>query len=960
MFKLKSFIMKSIINKIKIFGIAIISIALIFVIVISHKSIDNLYVNSSKKMKEGLAKANKDYLSNYITSTSMYVETKIQHFLDEQSMLANIFQEFIDNEQEFELFTKEMWNLPYFKDKMVLNKRWYVNDKNEPSAVLVQSYLLDKNMKIKSEVMKEIKQSALLDLLMPSFYKHGAKKLWIYYIGDKNSPFLRVTPWDNLGNKVQQNYPKYLDKPLWDTFNPGLVEGLEEKIKSSSKYKNNLSSLAVVKSPYIDAGTGKYILSINYPIWNKERNKFKGSINIDVELHEILSYIEDVKLSSTGFAFISKSDGNIIAINDNGEKILGLKKSEKLEGQDKNKTAYTQVGRLLKDSVYDSVKKIKFPNSEKVKSNEIDVDGKKYLVIQKNITNLNSWSSDKGFYNDKLTLGFVVPKNELFASYINMQKDLKKIEERELFKELLIASLIIVLSILLIYVISNRMAKDLKKLEDATVDIMKGNYDINITVTSQDEIGRLANAMNKMSRKIEFTMDKIKKQNVRLSKEINNRKNKEDIINYLENYDKLTNLPKGKVFIEKLKDVIQKNKGSIIIVSIDKFRRVNEVFGYEGGNSILKMISNRLISGSENVEIISRINGDEFVLLYKDIATVDEIINIAESIKNILKHPFDVNGKEIYIMASIGISIFPHDTDNPYELLKYASAALSKAKEDGNDKCQFYDSKMNTVNETRIELIRNLKHALDNNEFELYYQPQVDLKTKKIMGLEALIRWNSREKGVVSPVQFIPLAEETGLIIDIGEWVVQTACRHIKALKNLGFDNVTIAVNISPKQFYQSNLISLIQKCLRETSLKPEQLEIEVTEGLFINDMDKVITTLRELRLMGIKVAVDDFGTGYSSLSYIKKLPIDKLKIDRTFIKDIPENDNGALSNIIIEMGKSLNLRIIAEGVEKVEQEEFLIERNCDEAQGFLYAKPLKFRDLIEILKKDAGLISNK
>ncbi|MDF2879806.1 MAG: hypothetical protein K0R54_363 [Clostridiaceae bacterium] len=951
--KLRSFFVNKFQTKIYLIALFGVCLTLSFTLAISYSSINKLYDNSSSEIDKGLESVNDEYLYNYIEITKQLVETKFNEYFQEQAMTADIYQKIMDNENEFLPLTNTIKNIPFFQDKLSFNGNWYQNSPDEPTTVLVEKYLLDKNLKIKPEVQKEIDRSAILDLILPSVYNHGSKKLWTYFQGAKNEEFLRIAPWNNAGGGLDKVYPEFTNKPLWQAFNPGLVEDFENRIKNDPTVKNDLSKLAIVKSPVQDGGTGKIVMTLSHPLWNKERTKFEGSIGFDIDLDEIINYTKNLRLGKTGFAFISQSNGNIFAVNGQGEKILGLKSTAESTIKGNNGAEFNPMLRFIKDSTYSSIKNINLPKDAKIHKSNIKINGVQYILLQQNLSPFNAWNKDKGFYSENWTLGFVVPRAELFGTYNNVRQQISATKSDILHKQIIISIGIIAFLLIIIYLFTNQITVNLKKLQQASIEIKNGNYNVNLNVNSNDEFGSLADTIKRMVFQVNSNLQRLKDQNIQLKIEIENRINKERIIKRLEEIDTLTNLPNLNVLNSKLKEYTSDNlSGTIAIIGMDDFRKVNDVIGREGGSEVLKIISQRLKDAACKNDELFKVDGDEFVLVCKENANAKDIMILAEQILNLLKKPIFIKGKEVFTTASMGIVSFPCDSKDPNLLIKYASQALNRAKENKKGRYQFYNEGINKAIQKRMEMANELRHAILNNEFELFYQPQIDLQSEKIIGMEALIRWNNKLLGNLMPDTFIPLAEDVGLMDEIGQWVLFNACKQTKKWHDMGFKDLMVAVNVSPIQFNE-NLMELIDNILIKTSLPAEYLEIEVTESLFINNIDKVANILNNLRKKSINVAVDDFGTGYSCLSYIRKLPIDKLKIDRSFIQNIPYEDNGALAATIIEMGKNFGLKITAEGVETKQQKEFLINKKCDQVQGYYYSKPLNILDFTNKLKQE-------
>jgi diguanylate cyclase (GGDEF)-like protein len=379
----------------------------------------------------------------------------------------------------------------------------------------------------------------------------------------------------------------------------------------------------------------------------------------------------------------------------------------------------------------------------------------------------------------------------------------------------------------------------------------------------------------------------------------------------------------------------------MVFISLDRFRKVTDTLGHAQGYLLLQQIATRLANCVPEGATVARFEGDEFALLARTDGA-EYPVELISRINEAMKLPFALDGHELFITVSIGISLYPDDGEDAPTLLKNAGAALHRAKEQGGNNYQFYTADLNAKALKRLTLENDLRRALERSEFEVHYQPLVDISTGVVVGMEALVRWQHPELGFLSPAEFIPLAEDTGLIMPLGEWVLRTACAQCSAWHSEGLAPLTVAVNLSAHQFQQLNLSEVVVRVLRETGLSPLSLELELTESSIMKNAESAVKTLGELKEMGISIAVDDFGTGYSSLGYLKRLPIDKLKIDQTFVRDVTTDPNDAsLVMAIIALAHNLRLKVLAEGVETEEQLRFLHLLRCDEWQGYLYSKPL-------------------
>lgn len=432
-------------------------------------------------------------------------------------------------------------------------------------------------------------------------------------------------------------------------------------------------------------------------------------------------------------------------------------------------------------------------------------------------------------------------------------------------------------------------------------------------------------------------------------------KQRTEQLHHLSYHDALTDLPNRVLFEDRCSQALllagRKCGIGVLHLFIDRFKEIEDTLGYAAGRKVVREVASRLQSIVDESATVARFEGGEFGVLLNDVKATQDLIEAAEAINKALHRPFIVGENEVYATASIGISLFPNDGADAQSLLKNAGVALSRAREKGGNAYQFFTGDMNAQAVKRLTLENNLRRALEREEFEVYYQPKIDLKTKTIVGMEALARWQQPECGFVSPMEFIPLAEETGLIVPLGEWILRAACEESKKWIDAGFD-LTVAVNLSARQFRQQNLTRKILRIVEEKNLDPHNLNLEVTESSIMLSADASVKTLADLKETGIKISIDDFGTGYSSLGYLKRLPIDVLKIDRSFVRDVTTNaDDASLVTAIVTLAHNLRLKVVAEGVETEEQLEFLQSLSCDEFQGYLFSKPVCAADFGELLE---------
>ncbi|MFU8789319.1 MAG: EAL domain-containing protein [Methylobacter sp.] len=449
--------------------------------------------------------------------------------------------------------------------------------------------------------------------------------------------------------------------------------------------------------------------------------------------------------------------------------------------------------------------------------------------------------------------------------------------------------------------------------------------------------------------------------------DISQEKKAEETIHDLFFYDSLTKLPNRRLLLERLKHSIEveRREGkqlALMMLDIDRFKTINDSLGYLAGDDLLQQIASRiasrlrkvdLIARMRKVDLLARFGGDEFIMLLEDITLAEDAARVAEQIIAMLSKPFYLSqGDEICITASIGISLYPQHGDIPETLISYADAALNKAKAEGRGCFAYYSEDLTLAARNRIALEARLRKAIEQHELRVFYQPQVDIVSGRITGAEALVRWQDPLEGLIAPFHFIPLAEETGLILDIGAWVLQETCRQGKQWLDAGVPPLMLAVNVSAHQFRRSDVGKLVTSVLDETGFPAEQLELEMTESGLMENQDKVRELVNDLRAIGVRFAIDDFGTGYSSLAYLKHFPLDLLKIDKSFIDDIPhQQDDMEIASTIIAMGHMLGFKVLAEGVETAEQLAFLKDKGCNAYQGYFKSKPVPADEFIKLLR---------
>lgn len=432
---------------------------------------------------------------------------------------------------------------------------------------------------------------------------------------------------------------------------------------------------------------------------------------------------------------------------------------------------------------------------------------------------------------------------------------------------------------------------------------------------------------------------------------------------YQAHHDALTSLPNRQLFNEHLKQALaqaRRKRGqlAVLFLDLDRFKLINDTMGHNLGDLLLKVVAERIRETLREGDTIARQGGDEFLVLLPEISHEQEALKVSERILGVFAQPFILDDHEVYLSTSVGISLYPSGGTDIESLVKQADTAMYYAKELGRNNCQLFTNGLNIKANERLSTENSLRKALARNEFVLHYQPQVDFKNGNIVGLEALVRWNSQEHGLVSPLSFIPIAEETGLIVPIGEWVLGTACRQNMAWRAQGFPLLRMAVNISARQFREPNFIRRVAEILEETGMEPKWLELEITESIAMENGETSVEMLRRFKELGVRISIDDFGTGFSSLNYLRRMPIDTLKIDQSFVRDISTGDNGKeVVTAIIQLAKNLRLRVVAEGVETNSQWSFLRDKRCDDMQGFLFSKAITSQEL-EMLFNQSSIIN--
>ena len=434
-------------------------------------------------------------------------------------------------------------------------------------------------------------------------------------------------------------------------------------------------------------------------------------------------------------------------------------------------------------------------------------------------------------------------------------------------------------------------------------------------------------------------------------------------VSHLLQYDALTELPNSTLLGDRLTQAIALGRRhdtqlAVMFIGLDRFKRINNALGYPVGDEVLQQVSRSLVATVRDSDSVFRYGSDEFVIVLHDVQHPQQTQHIADKVLRTISATRHVAGHDLSVTASLGISIYPNDSCNAVELIKHAETAMHTSKERGANDFSFYTEDMNLRAQRQQNLESAIRHALEHDEFVLHYQPKLDLRSGRIVGAEALIRWFQPRSGWVSPADFIPVAEDSGLIVPLTQWVLRQACEQAQAWRGMGLPPLCMSVNVSPIDFRQRDFVDNLAAILKQSGLPPARLELEITESVLMQNVDETVETLQKIKAMGIRLALDDFGTGYSSLSYLRRFPIDVLKIDQSFVRGLRINSQDEqLISAIIGMGKSLELNIIAEGVETIDQLNFLKAQRCEEGQGFLFSKALPSKDFVQLLQTDSATL---
>lgn len=739
-----------------------------------------------------------------------------------------------------------------------------------------------------------------------------------------------------------------MDWAVWDNSYQFMIDKNPEYIKANLS-EDTLNNLKVNIMLFID-NKGNLVHGEGYDIQKKESVPIDEALLKYIKDHSLLQN-NDVKYRKSGIITLNGKDLILLSICPiltsagegpiNGYIVLGANFTEKKIADIGEELSSEIKLTFLKDFEYDR----KFFD---LKDDKIQIDA---VSDQKII--------GRAFLDD-------IDGKHLLLLSIEKNRDINNIGEAGIKATLWLLLGLFFLFAIIITVILDRgillrfqeLSNDIRKIgegKDLSVRLKRQNIDDELTDVS-NEINGMLGALERSQLFLSKSESALKKAIEKLQDEVLEHEKTQEQIKYIAYHDTLTGLPNRNLLNELLVHSItlaeRNNKCmAVLFLDIDGFKMINDSKGHGMGDQILQEVAERLLKTLRKSDVIARHGGDEFIVIIEELDNCSGVELIANKIINCFQEPFHLENQDYFLTTSVGVAVYPADGQTPDMLIKNADIAMYKAKENGKNQYLFCTPVMKDVANETMELSTNLYRAIEKNELELYYQPQLSCHNNQIMGVEALIRWRHPVMGLISPAKFIPIAEKTGLILPIGEWVLRTACQQNKKWQEQGLPKIRMGVNLSLRQFHNNDLLNLVESVLKETKLAPQYLELEITETIAMKEKSYIINTLNAFRQIGVSIAIDDFGTEYSSLSYLKHLPVDRLKVAMQFIRGIGiDHKDEALAKGIIVLAKSIGMNVIAEGVETKEQLEFLKNHNCDEIQGYYFFKPLIEAEMTKLL----------
>ena len=739
-----------------------------------------------------------------------------------------------------------------------------------------------------------------------------------------------------------------MDWAVWDNSYQFMIDKNPEYIKANLS-EDTLNNLKINIMLFID-NKGNLVHGEGYDLQKKESVPIDEALLKYIKDHSLLQN-NDVKYRKSGIVTLNGKDLILLSICPiltsagegpiNGYIVLGANFTEKKIADIGEELSSEIKLTFLKDFEYDR----KFFD---LKDDKIQIDA---VSDQKII--------GRAFLDD-------IDGKHLLLLSIEKNRDINNIGEAGIKATLWLLLGLFFLFAIIITVILDRgillrfqeLSNDIRKIgegKDLSVRLKRQNIDDELTDVS-NEINGMLGALERSQLFLSKSESALKKAIEKLQDEVLEHQKTQEQIKYIAYHDTLTGLPNRNLLNELLVHSItlaeRNNKCmAVLFLDIDGFKMINDSKGHGMGDQILQEVAERLLKTLRKSDVIARHGGDEFIVIIEELDNCSGVELIANKIVNCFQEPFHLENQDYFLTTSVGVAVYPADGQTPDMLIKNADIAMYKAKENGKNQYLFCTPVMKDVANETMELSTNLYRAIEKNEFELYYQPQLSCHNNQIMGVEALIRWRHPVMGLISPAKFIPIAEKTGLILPIGEWVLRTACQQNKKWQEQGLPKIRMGVNLSLRQFHNNDLLNLVESVLKETKLAPQYLELEITETIAMKEKSYIINTLNAFRQIGVSIAIDDFGTEYSSLSYLKHLPVDRLKVAMQFIRGIGiDHKDEALAKGIIVLAKSIGMNVIAEGVETKEQLEFLKNHNCDEIQGYYFFKPLAEAEMTKLL----------
>ena len=739
-----------------------------------------------------------------------------------------------------------------------------------------------------------------------------------------------------------------MDWAVWDNSYQFMIDKNPEYIKANLS-EDTLNNLKVNIMLFID-NKGNLVHGEGYDLQKKENVPIDEALLKYIKDHSLLQN-NDVKYRKSGIITLNGKDLILLSICPiltsagegpiNGYIVLGANFTEKKIADIGEELSSEIKLTFLKDFEYDR----KFFD---LKDDKIQIDA---VSDQKII--------GRAFLDD-------IDGKHLLLLSIEKNRDINNIGEAGIKATLWLLLGLFFLFAIIITVILDRgillrfqeLSNDIRKIgegKDLSVRLKRQNIDDELTDVS-NEINGMLGALERSQLFLSKSESALKKAIEKLQDEVLEHEKTQEQIKYIAYHDTLTGLPNRNLLNELLVHSItlaeRNNKCmAVLFLDIDGFKMINDSKGHGMGDQILQEVAERLLKTLRKSDVIARHGGDEFIVIIEELDNCSGVELIANKIINCFQEPFHLENQDYFLTTSVGVAVYPADGQTPDMLIKNADIAMYKAKENGKNQYLFCTPVMKDVANETMELSTNLYRAIEKNELELYYQPQLSCHNNQIMGVEALIRWRHPVMGLISPAKFIPIAEKTGLILPIGEWVLRTACQQNKKWQEQGLPKIRMGVNLSLRQFHNNDLLNLVESVLKETKLAPQYLELEITETIAMKEKSYIINTLNAFRQIGVSIAIDDFGTEYSSLSYLKHLPVDRLKVAMQFIRGIGiDHKDEALAKGIIVLAKSIGMNVIAEGVETKEQLEFLKNHNCDEIQGYYFFKPLIEAEMTKLL----------